>query len=120
MAVKDREILALLDTVAPEADRVRLMETLWGMAEHAGEMYALLDALADKEPDDPGVTRAAAALAALLPDDLAAKFSDRPDGGLTDAIFADLAPAQSAAVRRAIDLAKHRRKAPPYRQEPPS
>ena len=120
MAVKDREILALLDTVTPEADRVRLLETLRGMAEHAGEMYALLDALADKEPDDPGVTRAAAALAALLPDDLAATFSDRPDGGLTDAIFADLAPAQSAAVRRAIDLAKHRQKAPPHRQEPPS
>jgi hypothetical protein len=91
------------------------------MAEHAGEMYALLDALADKDPDDPGVTRAAAALAALLPDDLAAQFSDRPDGGLTDALFADLAPAQSAAVRRAIDLAKHRQKhAPKDRQEPPS
>jgi DNA-binding transcriptional MerR regulator len=120
MAVKDREILVLLDTVAPEADRIRLMETLRGMAEHAGEMYGLLDALADKEPDDPGVTRAAAALAALLPDDLAAQFSDRPDGGLTDALFADLAPAQSAAVRRAIDLAKHRQKAPPHRQEPPS
>ena len=120
MAVKDREILALLDTVAPEADRVRLMEALRGMAEHAGEMYALLDALADKDPDDPGVTRAAAALAALLPDDLAARFSDQPDAGLTDALFADLAPAQSAAVRRAIDLAKHRQKAPPYRQEPPS
>jgi DNA-binding transcriptional MerR regulator len=120
MAVKDREILVLLDTVAPEADRIRLMETLRGMAEHAGEMYGLLDALADKEPDDPGVTRAAAALAALLPDDLAAQFSDQPDGGLTDALFTDLAPAQSAAVRRAIDLAKHRQKAPPHRQEPPS
>ncbi|WP_329348577.1 MerR family transcriptional regulator [Streptomyces sp. NBC_01261] len=132
MAVKDREILALLDTVAPEADRVRLMETLRGMAEHAGEMYGLLDALADKEPDDPGVTRAAAALAALLPDDLAVRFSDQPDSGLTDAIFADLAPAQSAAVHRAIDLAKHRqptmhrqltrheRKAPSHRQEDPS
>jgi DNA-binding transcriptional MerR regulator len=112
MAVKDREILALLDTVTPEGDRVRLMETLRGMAEHAGEMYGLLDALADKEPDDPGVTRTAAALAALLPDDLDAQFSDKPDGSLTDAIFADLAPAQSAAVRRAIELAKRRQEAP--------
>ena len=121
MAVKDREILALLDTVAPEADRVRLMEALRGMAEHAGEMYALLDALADKDPDDPGVIRAAAALAALLPDDLAARFSGQPDGGLTDALFADLAPAQSAAVRRAIDLARHRQKhVRKDRQEPPS
>ncbi|MEV0471695.1 MerR family transcriptional regulator [Streptomyces prunicolor] len=108
MAAKDREMLALLDTVAPEAERVLLMETLRGMAEHAGEMYGLLDALADKEPDDPGVARAAAALAALLPDDLAAQFPDQPDDGLTDAVFADLAPAQSTAVRRAIELAKHR------------
>lgn len=121
MAVKDREILALLDTVAPEADRVRLMEALRGMAEHAAEMYGLLDALADREPDDPGVPRAAAALAALLPDDLAARFSDRPDDSLTDALFADLAPAQSAAVRRAIDLARHRQKhVRKDRQEPPS
>ena len=132
MAVKDREILALLDTVAPEADRVRLMEMLRGMAEHAGEMYGLLDALADKEPDDPGVARAAAALAALLPDDLAARFSDKPEDGLTDALFADLAPAQSAAVRRAIELTQqrhlaedrhlgnHRQRAPSSRQEDPS
>ncbi|MFG2374904.1 MerR family transcriptional regulator [Streptomyces sp. NPDC048504] len=126
MAVKDREILALLDTVAPAADRVRLMETLRGMAEHAGEMYGLLDALADKETDDPGVTHAAAALAALLPDDLAVRFPDKPDEGLTAALFADLAPAQSAAVRRAIELAKHRQcakhgqEAPSDRQEDPS
>jgi len=126
IAMKDREILTLLDTVAPEADRVRLMETMRGMAEHAGEMYGLLDALADKEPDDPGVTRAATALAALLPDDLAAPFPDKPDDGLTDALLADLAPAQSAAVRRAIDLARQRRlakhgqEAPSYRQEDPS
>ena len=94
--------------------------------------YGLLDALADKEPDDPGVTRAAAALAALLPDDLTARFSDKPDDGLTDALFADLAPAQSAAVRRAIELTQqrdlagdrhlgnHRQEDPPRRRKAPS
>ncbi|MBK3573615.1 MerR family transcriptional regulator [Streptomyces sp. MBT65] len=112
IAAKDREILALLDTVAPEAERVRLMETLRGMQEHAGEMYALLDALADKAPDDPGVTRAATALAALLPADLIAGFPDQPDNGLTDVIFADLAPAQAAAVLHAIELVRRRQEAP--------
>ena len=113
MAVKDREVLALLDTVTPEAERVRLMETLQGMEEHAGEVYGLLDALADKEPEDPRVARAAAALAALLPDGLIAHFSDKAGGGLTDVIFADLAPAQSAAVRRANELVKQRQEAAP-------
>ncbi|MFD9004778.1 MerR family transcriptional regulator [Streptomyces sp. NPDC059582] len=109
MAVKDREVLALLDTVVPEAERVRLMETLRGMEEHAGEVYGLLDALAGTEPDDPQVARAAAALAALLPDGLAVHLSGRADAGLAEVIFADLAPAQSAAVRRAVELVRQRR-----------
>lgn len=108
MAMTDREVLALLDTVVPEAERVRLMETLQGMEEHAGEVYGLLDALAGKEPDGPRVARAAAALADLLPDDLVVHFSDKAGGALTDVIFADLAPAQSAAVRGAIELVKQR------------
>ncbi|MGV9270069.1 MerR family transcriptional regulator [Kitasatospora sp. NPDC003701] len=109
MAVKDREVLALLDTVLPEAERVRLMEVLQGLEEHAGEVYGLLDALEGEEPDDPRVARAATALAALLPDDLVVHLSAKAGGGLADVIFADLAPAQSAAVRRAIELVEQRR-----------
>lgn len=84
------------------------MATLHGMREHAGQVYGLLDALADDEPDDPRVDRAAEALAALLPDALV--IPARQDAGaLANGIFADLAPAQAAAVRRAMQLMTQRK-----------
>ncbi|UJB45642.1 MerR family transcriptional regulator [Streptomyces sp. A1-5] len=113
MAVKDREVLALIDTVIPEAERARLMGALRGMAEGAGEVYGLLDALADAQPDDPRVTRAAAALAALLPDELGVQLPAEGTDGLADVFFADLAPAQSAAVRQAVRLVAERREGTP-------
>ncbi|MER7947128.1 MerR family transcriptional regulator [Streptomyces sp. NPDC096079] len=109
MAAKDREILALLDTVAPEAERARLMELMRDVAGSARELYGLLDALADAEADDPRVDGAARALAAVLPDGLAVELPPAGAGGLADTFFADLAPAQSAAVRRAVDLVAGRR-----------
>ncbi|MFB7313145.1 MerR family transcriptional regulator [Streptomyces sp. NPDC056192] len=112
IAVQDREHLAFLDALVPEEERGSLMTTLYGMREHAGEVYGLLDALAGEEPDGPQVARAAAALAALLPDDLAVHFPDNDAGGLADGIFADLAPAQSAAVRRAMELVTERQEGP--------
>ncbi|MFF1870296.1 MerR family transcriptional regulator [Kitasatospora herbaricolor] len=112
MAVRDREHLAFLDAVVPEEQREALMEALHGMREHAGEVYGLLDSLADKEPDDLRVARAATALAALLPDRLAVHFPDKDAGGLADAIFADLAPAQSEAIRRAMELVTERQEGP--------
>lgn len=107
-AAQDREVLALLDTVLPEAERVRLMAALQGMAEHAGAVYGLLDALADRKPDDPRVTEAATALAALLPADLVGHLPHRADAALAELVFADLAPAQAAALRRALELAQQR------------
>lgn len=112
MAVRDREHLAFLDAVVPEEKRGSLMAALHGMREHAGEVYGLLDSLADVEPDDPRVARAAAALAALLPDHLAVHFPGRGAGGPADAIFADLAPAQSEAIRRAMELVTERQEGP--------
>ncbi|MEU4066133.1 MerR family transcriptional regulator [Streptomyces wedmorensis] len=108
MAAKDREILALLDVVVPEEERARLMELMRGAAGSARELYALLDALADAAPDDPRVDGAARALAAVLPDGIAVELPPEGSGGLADSFFADLAPAQSAAVRRAIRLAGER------------
>ncbi|WP_326718194.1 MULTISPECIES: MerR family transcriptional regulator [unclassified Streptomyces] len=108
IAVQDREHLAFLDAVIPEQERGALMATLHGMREHAGQVYGLLDALADDEPDDPRVDRAAEALAALLPDALV--IPARQDAGaLANGIFADLAPAQAAAVRRAMQLMTQRK-----------
>ncbi|MER7521271.1 MerR family transcriptional regulator [Streptomyces sp. NPDC126499] len=105
MAVKDRELLTLLDSVVPEAERVRLMELMRDASGHAPEIYALLDALADAGPDDPRIAKAAAALAACLPDEAGVTV---PEGGLADVFFGDLAPAQSAAVRLALRLVSER------------
>jgi hypothetical protein len=52
IAVQDRVHLAFLDALVPEEERGSLMTTLYGMREHAGEVYGPLDALADDEPDD--------------------------------------------------------------------
>ncbi|MFF5764633.1 MerR family transcriptional regulator [Streptomyces tanashiensis] len=109
MAAKDREILALLDAVAPEDERARLMELMRDVAGSARELYGLLDALADAAPDDPRVEEAARALAAVLPDGIAVELPPEGAGGLADTFFADLAPAQSTAVRRAVDLVATRR-----------
>ncbi|MFK0212557.1 MerR family transcriptional regulator [Streptomyces sp. NPDC090298] len=107
-AAKDREILTLLDTVAPEPERARLMGLMRDVAGSARELYALLDALADAAPDDPRVDGAARALAAVLPDGIAVELPPEGAGGLADTFFADLAPAQSAAVRRAMELVTRR------------
>ncbi|MFD4023197.1 MerR family transcriptional regulator [Streptomyces sp. NPDC058576] len=112
IAAQDREHLALLDALVPESDRRRLMAALHGMKQHADEAYGLLDALADAEPDDPQVASTAAALADFFPDDLAAHFPDKSAGTLADGIFADLAPAQSAAIARAMELVTEKQKGP--------
>lgn len=108
MAVKDREHLAFLDAATPEEGRVPLMEALQEMREQAGQVYGLLDGLAGQDPDGPHVTRAAAALAVLLPDALAAHLPGADDRGLAETLYEDLAPAQAAAVRRALELLKQR------------
>ncbi|GHG42362.1 MerR family transcriptional regulator [Streptomyces zaomyceticus] len=121
MAAKDREILALLDAVVPEAERSRLMGLMEGAAEHAREVYPLLDALSGAEADDPRVAEAAGVLAACLPDELGVEIPTAGSGGaagvpgasLADALFADLAPAQSAAVHLAMRLVRERREQRP-------
>ncbi|MFF8509502.1 MerR family transcriptional regulator [Streptomyces sp. NPDC015492] len=114
MAAKDRQILALMDVAVPEEERARLMGLMAGAAERAHEVYPLLDALSGAEADDPRVAAAARVLADSLPDELGASLPpDAADGSgsLADALFADLAPAQSAAVRLAIRLVGERREA---------
>ncbi|MFD4376426.1 MerR family transcriptional regulator [Streptomyces sp. NPDC058486] len=109
MAVKDREILALLDTVVPEDERARLMELMHEVSGSAGQVYGLLDALVDAGVDDPRVEEAARALAGVLPDGVGGfELPAEGSGGLADVFFADLAPAQAAAVRRAMVLVSER------------
>jgi DNA-binding transcriptional MerR regulator len=115
MAAKDRELLALLDTVAPAAEQERLMGAMRRMTEAPGAMeqaYALyeeLDALEDADPADPRVERAAQRLADVLPDDLMPAGTDGPpQEGFLDAFLADFSPAQAAVVERALRLVMER------------
>ncbi|MGW7352528.1 MerR family transcriptional regulator [Streptomyces sp. NPDC054784] len=110
MAAKDRDHLAYLDGVLPAEQRAGLMALLEDMRGQADTVYALLDGLADASTRDPRVATVAAELAALLPDGLAAYLpGGTGTGGVAgDALFGDLAPAQSAAVRRALETVTRR------------
>ncbi|MER7000586.1 MerR family transcriptional regulator [Streptomyces sp. NPDC000410] len=117
MAAKDREMLALFDTVMPAEERERFMAGLRtvteapGAVERAHEVYAMLDALADAEPADPRVDEAARTLAGLLPDEVAAQLKGAetmPEGAFVDAFYAEFAPAQAEVVRRALRLVVER------------
>ncbi|MGW8874896.1 MerR family transcriptional regulator [Streptomyces mirabilis] len=115
MAARDREVLALIDTVASPESRQRLMAALGSAFEtpaavaRAHEVYALLDALADADPydaEDPRVDEAARALADCLPDSLLSETDLAPglDDSFLRALYADVAPAQAEAIRRAMRM----------------
>ncbi|MGI5375006.1 MerR family transcriptional regulator [Streptomyces sp. CA-251387] len=114
MAAKDREILALLDTAASPEVREQLM-SLWSGAlaspdavARAHEAYALLDDLAEAEPDDPRVSEAARLLAELIPRELITEAGIGADidqdSSLLRAFYADFAPAQAEAIRRTLRI----------------
>ncbi|ANS64853.1 hypothetical protein SLINC_2629 [Streptomyces lincolnensis] len=115
MAVKDREILAMLDTTAsPEAreELIGLMGATFatpGGAERARTAYALLDALVDADPDDPRVGEAARALVDCLPGELLPTAAVDPDGSFLRAFYADFAPAQAEAIRRTLRILAEQR-----------
>lgn len=116
MAAKDRDLMALLETVSTTHGGGwldMLTEELGsdpGAVERAYALYALLDELAGAAADDPRVEAAAQAVVAAVPP--AARQAIRlPDGvfeetddGFAAAFYADFAPAQAAAIRRAIEL----------------
>ncbi|MFF7894173.1 MerR family transcriptional regulator [Streptomyces sp. NPDC007907] len=117
MAVKDREIFAFLETTVPAGERERLVSSVSealgtpGAVARAGEVYALLDALAGAEPCDPRVDGAARALVDCIPPTLFPEIGelDQQDEVLR-AFYDDLSPAQAEAVRRALRmLAEERR-----------
>ncbi|MEU8886254.1 MerR family transcriptional regulator [Streptomyces sp. NPDC048442] len=115
-AAKDREILALLETVAPQEARNRIVDTLReaaavpGAAERTQEAYALLDALAGAATDDPRVAEAAHVLAACIPDGMWEEGAVMDEGdAFLRTVFADFAPAQAEAVRRAVRIVAERR-----------
>ncbi|MEV0966449.1 MerR family transcriptional regulator [Streptomyces sp. NPDC049910] len=119
-AAKEREVLALLDTVVPAGDRDRLLGTMRRMTEAPGavervyEVYGLFDALAGADTRDPRVDEAARALAGCIPDEVVAELGENGtaagEGGSTfmDAFFSEFPPAQAEAVRHALRLVAER------------
>ncbi|MEU0754711.1 MerR family transcriptional regulator [Streptomyces albogriseolus] len=111
MAAKDREILALIETSAPPEERKRLMGLMSGVVgapggmERAMAVYRLLDELDGAGPDDPRVDEAARALAECVPAELLPEDAvlDESNGFLA-ALYADFAPAQAEAFRRALRI----------------
>ncbi|WP_411575709.1 MerR family transcriptional regulator [Streptomyces mutabilis] len=112
MAVRDREMLALLEsTVAPE-DREGLLKALRGAlgspeaVAQAHRAYALLDELADVGVDDPRVAEAARVLAECLPAQMLPEedVSLDSDHSFLRAMYADFAPGQAEAIRLALEI----------------
>ncbi|MFF7282897.1 MerR family transcriptional regulator [Streptomyces griseorubiginosus] len=111
MAVRDREVLALLETAAGPEERARIMAAIGSVARSpesvagANEAYALLDALADAALDDPLIDEAARRLVDFIPPELLPEADDFDhDHSFLRALYADFAPAQAEAVRRALRI----------------
>ena len=121
MAAKDRELMALLETASPARGTgwldvlTRTLNSDPG-AERAYAVYARLDELAGCPADDPRVEATAQAIVAAIPEPArqAIRFPDggfaETDQGFAAAFYADFAPAQAAAIRRAADLMSQARR----------
>ncbi|MEU7767870.1 MerR family transcriptional regulator [Nocardia sp. NPDC049190] len=121
MAAKERELLALLETNTPGGDRGWITEMTHALRSdpkliaRAYEVYAQLDELSGAPEDDPRVAQAARAIADNMPEGLletmnvpGEQWQAASEGGFAAAFFADFAPAQTAAIRRAIQLLQER------------
>jgi hypothetical protein len=117
-AAKDRDLMALLETASPARGSgwldvlTRTLNSDPGAVERAYALYPRLDELAGVPADDPRVEATAQAIVAAIPEPArqAIRFPggdlEETDGGFVAAFYADFAPAQAAAVRRAVDLMK--------------
>lgn len=108
MAVKDREVLALIETAAGPEEREQLLALVRQMLSspeavaRAEEAYAVLDGLADADPGDPRVEEAARLVVACVPPGLITGAD--LDSNFLRALYADVPPAQSRAIRRALEM----------------
>jgi DNA-binding transcriptional MerR regulator len=116
MAAKDRDLMAMLETASPARGTgwldvlTRTLNSDPGAVERAYAVYARLDEMAGSPADDPRVEPTAQAIVAAIPEPArqAIRFpnGDLEETGFGAAFYADFAPAQAAAIRRAIDLMK--------------
>ncbi|WP_046501353.1 MerR family transcriptional regulator [Streptomyces odonnellii] len=119
-AAKERELLALLETGSPDGGRgwldvlTRSLRADPEAMRRAYGVYARLDELAEAGEDDPRVEETARAVVGSIPDEAVRAMAVTDgggageDGGFAEVFFADFAPAQAAAVRRAIELLRER------------
>ncbi|WP_067466626.1 MerR family transcriptional regulator [Actinomadura macra] len=110
-AALDRGLLALVDTAAGPDDRRRFAHLLRpfaepGMVARVRALYARLDELVGAEADDPRIGGVAAAIAALVPDDMAALIVER---GEEIGWIEEMPRAQGAVFRRVVDLLRERK-----------
>ncbi|MBA0052243.1 MerR family transcriptional regulator [Streptomyces sp. AJS327] len=118
MAARDREVLALLDAAPESASYAWLTELLASLRADseamraAYDIYARLDELAGAPVDDPRIPEVAAAIAALMPDELAPELARSavemdegvPGGAFAEALLAHHTPAQAEVLRRTMRL----------------
>ncbi|KOT97447.1 MerR family transcriptional regulator [Streptomyces sp. NRRL F-4711] len=117
-ALRDREVLAFVESAAGPGEREGMLAALrdaFGTPEavaRAHRAYALLDELADAGADDPRVAGAARTLADCIPAELLpAEGVDLDSGnGVLRALYADFAPGQAEAVRQALALVSRGRR----------
>jgi DNA-binding transcriptional MerR regulator len=112
MAVKERELLALLEGAGPEVHGwySGMLQAMGPEAmQSAYDLYAQMDELAELEVDDPRVGRVAMAMADAMPDvAISLRPVDDEVSSFEEAFFADFAPAQAEAIRQAIQLMQER------------
>ncbi|MFF8776321.1 MerR family transcriptional regulator [Streptomyces sp. NPDC015140] len=112
MAVRDREMLATLESTVPPEERAGLVASLRGAlgspeaVARAHRAYALLDELVDVGAGDPRVAEAAGVLAEAMPADLVPEEGVGLDfdHGILRALYADFAPGQAEAIRQAMEI----------------
>ncbi|MBO3749371.1 MerR family transcriptional regulator [Streptosporangiaceae bacterium NEAU-GS5] len=114
----DRELLALMDTVADPADRARLVAMVRPLTEpdamaRGQAIYARLDELADADLGDPRIEALAVDVVAHLPAEMAAEMvAAMGEGGRDfawlEALGDAVSPAQAEVFRRVAALVKDR------------
>ena len=111
----DRELLALIDTGADEADRAGFARLLRPLTEpdalaRGQALYARLDDLATADPADPRVARLAEDLAAHLPEGMAAAMTatDPATDRWMDSMALEMSAAQAEVFRRLLDVLRGR------------
>jgi DNA-binding transcriptional MerR regulator len=112
-AAIDREMLALMDTVADPAERERIIGMIRPLTEpealvRGHELYERLDDVAGADPGDPRIAALAGDLAAHLPEGLAKEMAGDPDEAWFAAMSAELTPAQVEVFRLAMTILKER------------